>query len=261
MTRQARVKPGVPAGGEFTAVGHSDAVPPLTPPPTNPAAVLAAAVGTDKDPNSIPWPEPPANNGYVEVDVWEEAALQVLERAGYDEDILDGFAGVYVGISLAADKKVDFYGVKANGETELVALGVYDYEHAVDPDDHEDLRYRDGYENPMPAYNKARDEVSAKRLAASAALLAEASVTVEVEDLRRGHYRLKRGTAKDMRLEIQDYRTRLTETTNWHQATDEHYAAFLDGDACEDGEELLKFAAVLVARDLQAKGYKELYGR
>jgi hypothetical protein len=184
-----------------------------------------------------------------------------LENAGYDEDVLDGFTGVYVGISLAADKEVDFYGVKANGETELIALGVREYEHAVDSAYHEDLRYRDGYENPMPAYNKARNEVSARRLAASSALLAEAGVTVELEDLRRGHYRLKRGTAKDMRLEIHDYRTRLTETTNWHQATDEHYAAFLDGDAGEDGEELLKLAAVLVARDLQDKAYKEMYGR
>lgn len=261
MSVLARVKPGVPAGGEFAAAAHTDDVVTLTPPPANPAAVLASAVGTAKDPNSIPWPEKPARDGYVEVDVWEDAAVQVLENAGYDETVLDGFTGVYVGISLAADKEVDFYGVKANGETDLIATGVREYDHAVDSDYHEDLRYRDGYENPMPAYIKARKEVDAKRLAASAALLADAGVTVELEDLRRGHYRVKRGMAKDMRLEIQDYRTRLAETTNWHQATDEHYAAFLDGDAGEEGEELLKFAAVLVARDLQDKGYKELYGR
>ncbi|HEX9086140.1 MAG TPA: hypothetical protein VF867_01275 [Arthrobacter sp.] len=258
---QARVQPGIPAGGEFAATAHTDDVVALTPPPANPAAVLAAAPGTDKDPNSIPWPEPPARDGYVEVDVWEDAALQVLENAGYDEDVLDGFTDVYVGISLAADKEVDFYGVKANGETDLIAAGIREYEHAVDSDYHEDLRYRDGYENPMPTYLKAREEVSAKRLAASAALLAEAGVSVELEDLRRGYYRLKRAGAKDLELRIANYPTKIIETTNWHEASDGHYAALLDGDAGEEGEELLKFAATLVARDLKDKSYKALYGR
>lgn len=230
----ARVDKGVPAGGELTSTSHSDDIIDLTPPPANPADVLAFAVGTDKDPNTIPWPDPPANNGYVEVDVWEDAALQVRENAGYDEDVLDGFTGVYVGTSLAADKEVDFDGVKANGETDVIAMGIREYEHAVDSDYHEDRRYRVGYENPMPAYFKARDEVAAKRFEASVALLAEAGVSVELEDLRRGYYRLKRPGTPDIRLEIDDYGgSRPTETTNCRQATDEQYAAFLHGDAGE----------------------------
>jgi len=260
MTAQARVDKGVPTAGEFAATVHTDDVVALTPPPPNPAAVFSAAVGTAKDPNTIPWPDAPAN-ARVEVYVDDDDLNEVLDRCGFDGEEADAYSRVYASIDLVHYKDCDFYGITKDGKVEVIALGIRDYEQAVDPDDHENLRYRDGFTNPMPPYLAAREQTKAQRLEASAALLAEAGVTVELEDLRRGHFRLKRGTANDMRLEIEDYRSRLTETTNWHRATDEHYASFLDGDTDEETRALLSLSVTLVARDLKDKGYKSLYGR
>jgi hypothetical protein len=130
---QSRVAPGVPAGGEFTAVGHSDAVPALTPPPANPAAVLAAAVGTDKDPNSIPWPEKPANSR-VEVFVDPDDLCAVMDNG--DWNAATNYTQVYASIDLVSGRDCDFWGIDEDGEEHVVALGVHDYEEAVDPYDH-----------------------------------------------------------------------------------------------------------------------------
>lgn len=253
---QARVKPGVPAGGEFTAVGHSDAVPALTPLPANPAAILASAVGSDKDPNSIPWPEKPANSR-VEVFVSDDDLNDVLRESGYDIDVAQAYADVYASIDLVEDKDCDFYGITRDGKEEIIALGISDYEQAVDPFEHENLRYRDGFSDPMPLYLADQAETKAKRLDASAALLAEAGVTIELDDLDRGKFRLKRTGAEDLQLRIAHFQpTKVTETRNWHDAGDEHYASFLDGDAGADGQKLLKQAASLVAWDLHDKAFK-----
>jgi hypothetical protein len=150
----------------------------------------------------------------------------------------------------------------SSGPSWFIALGISDYEQAVDPDEHEHLRYRDGFGNPMPPYLAAKVETNAKRLDASAALLAEAGVAVKLDDLQRGHFRLKRPGAQDLRLEVRHFHpAKIIETTNWHQASNEHFDSFLDGDAGEDGQKMFKLAATLVAWDLHNKGHKELRGR
>lgn len=261
MSTQSRVQSGIPAGGEFAATSHTDDVVALTPPPANPAAVLASAVGTTKDPNMIPWPDAPAN-AFVEVYVSDDDLNDVLNRSGYNGDEADAYSQVYASINLVHDKDCDFYGITRDGKKEIIALGISDYEQAVDPYNHEFLSYRDGYSDPMPPYLAAQEQTKAQRLEASTSLLAEAGITVELEDLRRGYYRLRRGTATPIQLEIADFAgTRLKETRNWREATAEHYAAFLDGDTDVETRTLFSLAATLVARDLKDKAYKALSGR
>jgi hypothetical protein len=253
---RARVKRGVPAGGEFTATAHADAVVALTPPPANPAAVFSSAVGTNQDPNSIPWPEKPANSS-VEVYVDPDDLCGIMDNGSWND--ATNYAQVYASIDLIAGRDCDFWGIDADGKDHVIVLGVHDYEEAVDRYNHESLRYREGFSNPMPAYNSAVDEVKKSRLEAAATLLADAGITLELEDLRRGHYRLKRGTAQSIRLEIDDFHgSRLTETRNWHRATDEHYDEFLDGPVDQAARDLLSLSASLVARDLKGKAYREM---
>lgn len=257
--KQSRVSAGVPAGGEFTAVAHSDAVPALTFAPPTPSTVLSAAVGTEKAPNETPWPEKPANSR-VEVYVDPDDMAGIMDDGNWNAR--SNYRRVYADIDLIANRKCDFWGIDADGKEHPIALNVHDYEEAVDPFNHENLSYREGFSDPMPAYNAAVEEVKKQRLEASTALLAEAGITVELEDLSRGHYRLKHGEAQSIRLEIHDFHgSRLTETTNWQRATDEHYSAFLDGPADESAQQLLNLAATIVARDLQGKAYKEMYAR
>jgi hypothetical protein len=250
------VKPGVPAGGEFTATAHADDVVTLTPPPTNPAAVLAAAVGTDKDPNSVPWPERPANSR-VEVYVNDDDLNDVLRRSGYQGDEADAYSEVYASIDLLGDRDCDFYGITPEGKEELIALEVTDYEQAVEPLNHQDLHYRNGFANPMPEFLASRNETIAKRHAASEALLQEAGITVELEDLRRGYYRLKRAGSPTLELRTGSWPHKIIETTNWREATGEHLAEFLGGDAGKDGEELFRRCATLVAQHLNNKAYAD----
>lgn len=81
----------------------------------------------------------------------------------------------------------------------------------------------------MPEFHSARNETKEKQLAAAEALLNDAGVAVELEDLRRGHYRLKRDGAKDLELRTADYPASVIETTNWRRAGEEHYAGFWAG--------------------------------
>jgi hypothetical protein len=113
----------------------------------------------------------------------------------------------------------------------------------------------------MPAYNAARAEVKAQRLEASTALLADAGVTIKLEDPRRYHYRLKREGVKDLRLQNDGYVAKIIETTNWREATEEDYTAFLDGPTGKQERELLRLAATLVAHDLKNKAHEEQRGR
>jgi hypothetical protein len=259
VTAQARVNAGVPAGGEFTATAHTDDVVTLTPPPANPAAVFAAAVGTDKDPNSIPWPETP-DNAVVEVFVSDDDLNDVLNHSGYEGDEADAYSQVYASLNLVHDKDCDFWGITADGKEEVIALGIREYEQAVDPYNHENLRYRDGYTNPMPPYLAAQKETEAKRLEASAALLAEAGITVELEDLRRGYYRLNRGTFQtvhSVRLQIADFQgPKLIETRNWREATAEHFAGSWTGPGTTG-----RSSASGPVADLKDKAYQEMYAR
>ena len=258
MSAKARVDKGVPAGGEFAATAHTDAVVALTPPSANPAEVLSAAVGTAKDPNSISWPGKPANS-LVEVFVDPDDLCGIMDDGGWND--ASGYSEVYASIDLVQNRDCDFWGIDAEGNSHVIALGIHDYEQAVDPDNHENLRYRDGYTNSMPAHLAARNQTKAQRLEAAGALLAEAGVTVELEDLQREQFRLRRGT-ENLRLETTSYGTgRIIETRTWREATDEHYAAFLDGDTDEETRALLGLSATLVARDLKDKGYQALYGR
>ncbi|QOD06116.1 hypothetical protein [Pseudarthrobacter sp. BIM B-2242] len=257
MVTQARVKPGVPAGGEFTAVGHSDAVPALTPPLANPATVFAGAVGTAKDPTTIPWPERP-DNSRVEVFVSDDDLNDVLRHCGYEGDEADAYSQVYASIDLIGDKDCDFYGITRDGKEEIIALGITDYEQAVEPFDHENLRYRDGFTNPMPEFLAARAVTQAKQLAAAKELLDEAGVTVELEDLRRGYYRLRRDGTTDLQFRTESYPHRVIETTNWRQAGDEHLEAFLGGEAGVEGQQLLSRCATIVAQDMHREAYKML---
>lgn len=294
--KQSRVSAGVPAGGEFATTAHAEPTiglglpreDPFTAqraavldvvtrrgeqigdlgdvrvvmaanPPATPADALSAAVGTEKDPNSIPWPEKPANS-VVEVYVDPDDMCGIMDNGSWND--ATGYVEVYASIDLFATRTCDFWGVDADGNEHAIVLGVHDYYEAVDPYNHENLRYREGFSNPMPAYNAAVDEAKKRRLDASTAVLAEAGIAVELEDLRRGHYRLKRGNAQSIRLEIDDFHgSRLTETRNWHRATDEHFDEFLDGAVEEPARALLSLSATLVARDVKGKAYKELHGR
>lgn len=301
--KQSRVSAGVPAGGEFAATAHSEPAiglglpisvdgisstaqqaamldlvmrrgeklgepdPSLrvmmaANPPATPAAVLSAAVGTDKAPREIPWPEKPANSR-VEVYVDPDDLAGIMDDGNWNA--VTNYRQVYADIDLIANRDCDFWGIDADGNAHVIALGVHDYEEAVDPYNHENLRYREGFSNPMPAYNAAVEEVKKQRLEASTALLAEAGITVELEDLRRGHYRLSRGTEQavhSMRLKIDDFHgSKLIETRNWREAKDEDLSALLDGPVDESARELLSLSATLVARDLQGKAYKETHGR
>lgn len=256
-TSSARQPKGIPVGGQFAATTQSESSVVL--PATGkaaPFAVLESAVGTDRDPASVPWPEDLPNKGYVEVWVGEDDVRSILEGTG-QEDALEGLDRVYAGISLQADKEADFWGVKADGSEDIVALGVHSYEQAVDPDDHADLNYRDGYTDPMPAYNAARDAVQAKRLEKAAALLGDAGVTVELEDQRRQEFRLRSAGGRNLRLRLANYRPQLIETTNWKPAEPEHIDDFLSGPASDDSEGLLLTAATLVARDLHTQSYRK----
>lgn len=150
-TARPPVKTGVPAGGESTATGHTDDVVALTPPPANPAAVLSAAVGTAEDPNTIPWPDAPTN-ALVEVYVSDDDLNEVLGQSGFNGDEADAYSRVYASINLVHNKDCDFYGMSKDGKEEIIALGIHYYEQAVDPNNNENLRYRDGHTNPMPAY-------------------------------------------------------------------------------------------------------------
>lgn len=253
-TTKPRVQSGVPAGGEFASTAHSDAVPALTPPPANPAAVLASSVGTDKDPNSIPWPEKPANSR-VEVYVDPDDLCGIMDNGNWNATT--NYTEVYASIDLIQDRDCDFWGIDADGNSHVIALGVHDYEEAVDPYSHENLRYREGFTNPMPPYLAAQKETKAKRLEAATALLAEAGITVELEDLRREQFRLRHGS-ENLRLETTSYdMRRVIETTNWREAGEEDYAALLGGGTDEQVRDLLVRSAVLVARDLKGKGYKD----
>lgn len=262
MTKQSRVSAGVPAGGEFTAVAHSDAVPALTFAPATPAAVLSAAVGTEKAPQEIPWPEKPANSR-VEVYVDPDDMAGILDDGNWNA--ATNYRRVYADIDLIANRKCDFWGIDADGKEHPIALNVHDYEEAVDPFNHENLSYREGFSDPMPAYNAAVEEVKKQRLEASTALLAEAGISVSLEDLSRGYYRLSRGTEQtvhSIRLRIHDFHgSKLIETRNWREAKDEDFTALLDGPADESAQQLLNLAATIVARDLQGKAYKEMYAR
>jgi hypothetical protein len=225
-------------------------------PPANPAAVFSAAVGTEKDPNSIPWPERPANS-LVEVYVNDDDLNDVLRRSGYQGDEADAYSEVYASIDLLGDGDCDFYGITPDGKEELIALEVTDYEQAVEPLNHEDLRYRNGFANPMPEFLASRNETVAKRLAASEALLQESGTTVELEDLRRGYYRLKREGSPTLELRTGNWPHKIIETTNWREATGGHLAEFLGGDAGKDGEELFRRCATLVAQNLNNKAYAD----
>lgn len=256
-TTSSRQPKGVPVGGQFAPTVQSEAAVALPAPgKTTPVAVLESAVGTERDPLSVPWPEDLPNEGYVEVWVGEDDVRSILEDIG-QEDALEGFDRVYAGISLQADREADFWGVKADGTEDVLALGVHNYEQAVDPDDHADLNYRDGYTDPMPAYNAARDAVQVKRLEKAAALLGDAGITVELEDQRRQEFRLHSKDGQNLRLRLGDFRRpELIETTNWRIAEDNHIDDFLGGPASDESSELLRTAAILVARDLHTQSYK-----
>lgn len=243
--------------GRFAPENHSVSGVTLDPAAkSSPASVLSAAAGSGRTPGSIPWPEPPINNGYVEVNVSDENAWSVLERHGFEGDLVDNFQQVYAGISLAADKSADFHGVKADGSTEIIAMGLQDYEQAVDPYEHENLNYREGFSNPMPPYLAAQNEVKAKRLSLAADVLDEAGVSVELEDLRRHEFRLRNADGNDLQLRVRDFQPlELRETRNWHNADDSHIAEFLGDGYTEGAGKLLKECANLVARDQVRQGY------
>mgnify|MGYP003429575786 FL=1 len=244
--------------GRFAPEHHPVSAVTLDPAPT-PAAVLTGAVDSGKNPNNIPWPEPPARNGYVEVNVNDQDAWAVLELHGFDGDAVENYRQVYAGICLAADKSADFHGVKADGTTEIIALGLQDYEQAVDPDDHENLNYRDGFNDPMPPYLAAQEHVEGQRLAAAASLLEDAGVSVELEDLDRKHFRLRNNDGGNLRLEVDDYRgPKLIETRNWRTADDIHLTEFLGEGYTPAAGELFKDCASLVAKDQAAQRHRAL---
>lgn len=242
--------------GRFAPEHHPVSAVTLDPAPT-PAAVLAAAVDSDRNPDAIPWPGPPANDGYVEVNIDDDDARDVLERHGQDGDVVDKYRQVYAGICLAADKDADFHGVNADGSTDLIAVGLEDYEQAIDTFNHANLNYREGYADPMPPYVAAQEAVRARRLEAAAGLLEEAGVSVELDDLRRSEFRLKTAGATDLQLRVATFQQpKLVETTNWRTADDTHLAAFLgDGYTPESGK-LLTSCAALIARDAVSQAYR-----
>lgn len=242
--------------GRFAPEHHPVSAVTLDPAPT-PAAVLAAAVDSDRNPDAIPWPAPPANDGYVEVNIDDDDARDVLERHGQDGDVVDKYRQVYAGICLAADKDADFHGVNADGSTDLIAVGLEDYEQAIDTFNHANLNYREGYTDPMPPYVAAQEAVRAQRLEAAAGLLEEAGVSVELDDLRRSEFRLKTAGAADLQLRVATFQQpKLVETTNWRTADDTHLATFLgDGYTPESGK-LLTSCAALIARDAISQAYR-----
>lgn len=242
--------------GRFAPEHHPVSAVTLDPAPT-PAAVLAAAVDSDRNPNAIPWPEPPANNGYVEVNIDDDDARDVLERHSQDGDVVDKYRQIYAAICLAADKDADFYGVNADGSTELISVGLEDYEQAVDTFNHANLSYREGYSDPMPPYVAAQEGVRARRLETAAGLLEEAGVSVELSDLRRSEFRLKTPGAADLQLKVATFQQpQLVETRNWRTADDTHLADFLGDGYTPEAGKLLTGCAALVARDAISREYR-----
>lgn len=228
----------------------------------SPASVLAAAVDSDKNPNSIPWPDQPANKGYVEVNVSDDDARDVLERHGYDGEVVNGYQQVYAAMFLADARDADFHGVKADGSTDYIAGGIRDYEQAVDPFQHESLDYREGYSDPMPPYLAAQDDVRAQRLEAAAELLEESGVGVELHDLQRHQFRLKSAGADDLQLEVRDFQLpKLVETRNWRTADDTHLAAFLGDGYTPEAGKLLSDCASLVARGQLKQAYQAAHAK
>lgn len=243
--------------GRFAPENHPVSAVTLNPATgASPASVLTAAVANGRTPDSIPWPELPANNGYVEVNIDDDDARDVLEHHGYEGDVVDSYRQVYAGIALAADKSADFHGVKADGSTEIIAMGLREYEQAVDPYEHENLSYRDGYTNPMPPYLAAQNEVKAQRLGLASDVLDEAGVSVELEDLGRHEFRLRNTDGNDLHLRARDFQPlQLRETRNWHDADDTHLEEFLGEGYTPEAGKLLKDCANLVARDQVRQGY------
>lgn len=257
-TIPARQPKGIPVGGQFAGTVKTEAdisLPSVR--QQTPAAVLSAAAGTDLDPLTVPWPEDLPNKGYVEVWVDEDDVASALDSSGHEGSV-DGYDRVYAGIQLQAGGDADFWGVKADGTEDVIALGVHNYEQAVDPDSHTDLNYRDGYTDPMPAYNAALDAVRAKKAELAAALLDDAGISIDMVDQRRQHFRLRTKAGQDLQLRLGDFRRpQLIETRNWRTAEDSHVEEFLGGTATGESSELLVGAATLVARDLHTRSYKE----
>lgn len=257
-TTPARQPKGIPVGGQFADTVKTEADISLPPAPQQtPAAVLSSAAGTDRDPLTVPWPEDLPNKGYVEVWVAEDDVRSALEDTG-QEDAVDGYDRIYAGISLQSGHEADFWGVKTDGTSDVIALGVHDYEQAVDPYSHADLNYRDGYTDPMPAYNASLDAVRARKAELAAALLEDAGITIDMEDQRRQQFRLRTKAGQDLQLRLGDFRRpQLIETKNWRTADDSHVEEFLGGPGTEESSELLVGAVTIVARDLHARSYKE----
>ena len=229
-------------------------------PAASPASVLADAVGSGKTPDSIPWPEPPASDGYVEVNISDDDARDVLDRCGHDGDAVDNYQQVYAGICLAAANDADFYGVKADGSSEIIALGISDYEQAINPFEHAHLSYRDGYTNPMPPYVAAQEDVRARRLEAASGLLEEAGVSLELEDLDRHQFWLKTDGAQQLQLRVATFQApKLVETRNWRAADDTHLAEFLGDGYTPEAGKLLTDCAALIARDTVSKEYRKVF--
>lgn len=247
--------------GRFAPENHPVSAVTLDPAPAaSPASVLAAAVGSEKNPNSIPWPAKPAGDGYVEVNVSDDDARDVLDRCGHDGDAVDKYQQTFAGISLAAPNDADFYGVKEDGSTEVIAMGLYDYEQAVDPFNHTELSYREGYVNPMPPYVAAQEDARARRLEAASGLLEEAGVSLELEDLDRHQFWVKTDGAQKLQLRVNAFQApQLRETSNWRNADNGHLEEFLGEGYTPDAGTLLIECAALVARDTISQEYRKQY--
>jgi hypothetical protein len=245
--------------GRFAPEHHPVSAVTLCAPAGSPAEVLAGAAGSDRNPNNIPWPEKPANSR-VEVFVDPDDMCGIMDNGNWNAST--NYDRVYASIDLVAAKDCDFWGIDADGNEHVIVLGVHDYEEAVDPYDHENLNYREGYTNPMPAYEAARKDVQTRRLAAAGALLEDAGISVELEDHRRGEFRLKSGGAEDLQLRVQDFQLPLIrETRNWRAADDTHLAAFLGEGYTPETGKLLTDCASLVARQKRSEAYRAEAGR
>lgn len=224
-----------------------------------PAAVLSAAVGTEKDPYAVPRPEAMNDSGHVEVLLDADDVMESLDNRGYDtEDMdLDGYDEIYADATLTGNSELDIWGVK-NGKESVIALGIDD-EHLVNPDNSEYLNYRGNHTDPVPAHNEATRAWKAARRQAADTVLAEAGIAVEVDPVHPRAITLRRGT-KTMQVVDDEYRaggSPLIETRNWRKASPEDLSEFLGSEPEKDVTKMLILSARLSAAGKITDHYKE----